>query len=131
MLLNILISNPKNAHETKKKYSDPMSSCMGYWTYKAKENNESFEADHYRNYYREIRPIQLNTAKRYIAYDRYLRALSGSVFSLTPDLKSACEFDNNGNLRWNHEKDIINFNVKPKPKNVYQHKNNFILYTLK
>ncbi len=96
---HILISDPKNALETKKKYSDPMSSCMNYWKRSAKKNNESFVADRYRNYYREIRSIKLNTAKRYIAYDRYLRALSGNVWSLKPRLKSNCEFDDDGNLR--------------------------------
>ncbi len=94
-----VIVDPKKAHETKKKYSDPISSCMGYWKYEAKENNESFALDHFRNYYKEIRPIQLNTAKRYIAYDRYLRALSGSVWSVKDGKKSDCEFDSNGNLR--------------------------------
>jgi hypothetical protein len=95
---NLVIVDPKKAHETIK-YIDDSSSCEFYWTYHSKENNESFSLDRYRDLEKEIRKVQFNSLKRHMAYERFNAEFSGEVFRAPPASKNKCQFDENGILR--------------------------------
>ncbi len=98
---NMVIVDPSNAHETTK-YIDDSSSCMGYykyWRVLYKNKNETFYLDRYRSLVKEIRPIQFNTIKRHMAYERFNAEFNGEVFGAPPISKDKCEFDENGILK--------------------------------
>lgn len=96
-----VIVDPSRAHETTV-YIDDVSSCTGYWKYWKvlfKDRNESFYLDRYRSLAKEIRPIQFNTLKRHMAYERFNAEFNGEVFSAPSVSKEKCEFDQNGILK--------------------------------
>ena len=95
---NKVIVDPNKAHETTK-YIDDATSCEFYWTYEAKDNNESFSLGRYRDLEKEIRKTQFNTIKRHMAYDRFNAKFNGEVFSAPKASKEKCEFDENGILK--------------------------------
>jgi len=69
--------------------------CESYWSMRAKRKGELVWLDEYREYSKEIRPIQFNTAARFLAYDKYNQMLSGGVFSgdKFEDWKGKCDFN--------------------------------------
>jgi hypothetical protein len=96
-----VIVDSNKAHETMN-YNRDAYSCESYWKYWKilyKDNNESFYLDRYRSLSKEIKPIQFNTLKRHMAYERYQAELSGGVYSLPPTEKNKCQFDENGILK--------------------------------
>ncbi len=90
-----IIVNPENAHKTVK-YSDNAFSCREYMINSIPELKSKYE---YSYPTKKLKSMQFNTPKRYIAYDRYNREFNGEVLNIPEESKSACEFDNNGNLR--------------------------------
>jgi len=96
-----VIVDPSKAMETMK-YIDNSSDCEGYWRYWKslyKDSNESYVLDRYRDLEKELRPIQFNTLKRHMAYERFNAELSGGVYSSGRISKEQCEFDENGILK--------------------------------
>jgi hypothetical protein len=96
-----VIVDPSKAHETMK-YIDDASDCEGYWRYWKilyKDRNESYILERYRDLEKEIRPIQFNTLKRHMAYERFNATLSGGVYTSGGTSKDKCEFDENGTLK--------------------------------
>ena len=93
-----VIQDPSKAHETVK-YSDAVLSCKFYWEYEAKNNNEIYHLDEYREMSKEIKPMQFNSIQRHIAYKKYNAEFNGEVLSAPESSKEKCEFDENGILR--------------------------------
>jgi len=93
-----VIVDPSKAHETTI-YIDDAYSCESYWTFKAKENNEKFRLDIYRDLEKEISKIQFNTIERHTAYQRFNGEFNGETFDSPKASKDKCEFDENGILR--------------------------------
>ncbi|WP_345971852.1 hypothetical protein [Sulfurimonas diazotrophicus] len=92
-----VIMEPYKAHETTK-YLDDALSCEFYWTYHAKDHNESFYLDEYRSLEDEIKGIQFNTAERFMAYEKYNEEFDGEVFSAPSATKEKCRFNDHGEL---------------------------------
>ncbi len=93
-----IIIDPKKAKETQKYMHDQLS-CEFYWTYDAKDANETFQLDGYRDTESEIKPIQMNTLARHMAYERYNAEFHGTVLDQVPHDKNMCLFDENGHLK--------------------------------
>jgi hypothetical protein len=90
----IVIQEPEKALETMK-YLDDVSDCESYWKLRAKRKGESFWLERYKDYDKEMNPIQFNTADRFLAYKKYNQTLSGGVYSSSPmkEWKSKCDFN--------------------------------------
>ena len=73
--------------------------CESYWSFRAKRKGESFWLEEYKDYEKEINPIQFNTADRFLAYKKYNQILSGGVYSgdKLETWKDKCDF-NSSNL---------------------------------
>ncbi len=71
------------------------TACESYWSLKAKREGEPVWIEKYRNYSKEMRPIQFNTSERYLAFEQYNQILSGGVYSLVEGnkMKSKCDFN--------------------------------------
>ncbi len=71
------------------------TACISYWNLRAKREGEIFWLEKFRDYYSEINPVQFNTAKRLLAYEKYNHTLSGGVYTLIEpeDMKSKCDFN--------------------------------------
>lgn len=93
-----VIVDPSKAHETVV-YLDMALSCEFYWQYEAKDNNETYLLDEYKNMGKEIKAVQFNTLARHMAYERYNAEFSGEILSSPPTSKGNCKFDENGLLR--------------------------------
>jgi len=95
---NLVIVDPTKAEETRNHISNIVS-CIGYWKYYSKENNETYILYQFRDTSSEINKIQFNTTKRLMAYERFNEELSGGVYKSSGMTKERCEFDGNGILK--------------------------------
>ncbi|WP_345984445.1 hypothetical protein WCX49_07325 [Sulfurimonas sp. HSL-1656] len=69
------------------------TACVAYWRLNAKADGRSYWLERYRNLYKEIRPIQFNTDKRFLAYEKYNNHLSGESISLLGTSMDNCDFN--------------------------------------
>jgi len=74
---------------------DNVTSCRFYWLDTNKYLSKKYEYIHFT---KEMRKIQFNTIKRYMAYEKYNANLSGGVYSLPVASKDKCEFNEFGIL---------------------------------
>jgi len=90
----VVITDPEKARENVQVMHNAVD-CESYWSLNAKENNESFWLDEYRSLSKEIKPIQFNTAERFLAYQAYNHNLSGGVYGSSgiKAWKSKCDFN--------------------------------------
>ena len=90
----IVIQEPEKALENVN-YMHDVVDCESYWSLSAKNEGESFWLEKFRNYSKEIKPIQFNTAKRFLAHEKYNHTLSGGVYKSSEpnEWKSKCDFN--------------------------------------
>jgi len=93
----IVIQEPEKALETMK-YLDDVSDCESYWRMSkedAESEGEIFWLEEYKNYDKDMNPVQFNTADRFLAYKKYNQTLSGGVYSSSPieEWKNRCDFN--------------------------------------
>jgi len=90
----IVIQEPEKALENLP-IIQAATACKAYWSYDAKDNNEPFYLEEYRDYFKEIYPIQFNTGARFLAHEKYNQTLSGGVYKIVDDhaMKSQCDFN--------------------------------------
>ncbi len=93
----IVIQEPEKALETMHLLDD-VSDCRSYWRMSEEEaisKGEPFWLEEYRDYPKEIYPIQFNTGERFIAHEKYNQTLSGGTYSSSnlEDWKSKCDFN--------------------------------------
>ena len=70
--------------------------CESYWSFVAKDESKPFWLEEYKDYEKEISPIQFNTADRFLAYKKYNQTLSGGVYgdNIEPeDWIKSCDFN--------------------------------------
>jgi hypothetical protein len=93
----IVIQEPEKALENLHYMHDAVD-CRSYWRMDeedAKDNGEVFWLEKYKDYSKEISPIQFSTADRFLAYEKYNQTLSGGVYSSSSleEWKSKCDFN--------------------------------------
>lgn len=90
----IVIQEPEKALESLP-IMQAATRCESYWSFRAKRNGEAFWLEEYKDYEKEISPLQFNTADRFLAYKKYNRTLSGGVYSgdKLETWKSKCDFN--------------------------------------
>ncbi len=91
-----VIVDPSKAHETVK-YSDNALSCEFYWIYE--KTPKPFDKYEYFSHRKNLKKIQFNTLKRYMAYEKYNAQFNGHVLDAPKPSKNKCEFDELGNLK--------------------------------
>jgi len=90
----IVIKEPEKALENLHYMHDAVD-CKSYWSYLAKDENKTSFLEEYRNYSKELKPVQFNTKKRFLAYEKYNHTLSGGVYgsSSIDEWKNKCDFN--------------------------------------
>ncbi len=90
----VVIAEPEKALENRP-ILQKASGCESYWRFMAKDQNRSFYLEEYRDYDEEMKPVQFNTAKRFLAYEKYNHNLSGGVYDTLPldELEAQCDFN--------------------------------------
>ena len=96
----IVIQEPQKALENLL-IMQAATACTAYWSLRAKREGEGVWLEKFRNYSKEISPIQFNTKERFLAYEKYNHTLSGGVYSLvdTDKMKSMCDFNASALIR--------------------------------
>jgi len=93
----IVIQEPEKALENLHYILDA-SDCESYWSMSeedAKSQGEAFWLEEYKNYSKEMKPVQFNTADRFLAYKKFNQTLSGGVYSSSSlnEWKNRCDFN--------------------------------------
>lgn len=93
----IVIQEPEKALESLQHILNA-SDCESYWSMSeedAKSQGEAFWLEEYKNYSKEMKPVQFNTADRFLAYKKFNQTLSGGVYSSSSlsEWKSKCDFN--------------------------------------
>jgi hypothetical protein len=90
----IVINEPEKALENLP-VMQAATACKAYWSFLAKDENKTSFLEEYKDYAREIKSIQFNTADRFLAYEKYNSTLSGGVYSgyKMDEWSKKCEFD--------------------------------------
>jgi len=93
----IVIQEPERALENLHYILDA-SDCKSYWSMSeedARSEGEAFWLEEYKNYEKEIKPVQFNTADRFLAYKKFNQTLSAGVYSSSSlgEWKNRCDFN--------------------------------------
>ena len=93
----IVIQEPEKALDNLH-YMHDATDCESYWAMNEEEailKGEKFWLEEYKDYEKEINPVQFNTAERFLAYDKYNQTLSGGVYSSSnmDEWKTKCDFN--------------------------------------
>jgi len=93
----IVIQEPEKALENLQYILDA-SDCESYWSMSeedAKSQGEAFWLEEYKNYSKEMKPVQFNTADRFLTYKKFNQTLSGGVYSSSSlnEWKNRCDFN--------------------------------------
>jgi len=90
----IVIQEPERALENLP-IMQAATRCESYWSFRAKRKGEAFWLEEYKDYEKEMNPVQFNTADRFLAYKKYNQVLSGGVYSgdKIGTWKEKCDFN--------------------------------------